>query len=89
MDEFKQKEIYERMYRDEEEQNVFGNFFNHVDNFPESTFLYVTSGGVEATKEVEVGERGKGGLKRVLKDVDAEDDGDEAGEKGDGLGNEG
>jgi tRNA pseudouridine38-40 synthase len=50
MDEFKQREIYERMYRDEEKENVFGNFFNHVDNFPEPTFLYVTSGGVEATK---------------------------------------
>jgi tRNA pseudouridine38-40 synthase len=49
MDEFKQKQIYERIYRDEEKDNVFGNFFNHVDNFPEPTFLYVTSGGVEAT----------------------------------------
>lgn len=51
MDEFKQKEIYERMYRDEEKDNVFGAFFNHIDNFPERTFLYVTSGGIEATKE--------------------------------------
>jgi tRNA pseudouridine38-40 synthase len=51
MDEFKQKEIYDRMYRDEEEHNIFGSFFNHVDNFPERTFLYVTSGGIDATKE--------------------------------------
>ena len=28
----------------------FGNFFNHVDNFPDEAFLFVTSGGIEATK---------------------------------------
>ena len=86
MDEFKQKEIYERMYRDEGKENVFGNFFNHVDNFPESTFLYVTSGGAESTKEEEAWP--KGGLKKVLKDVraDSEDEGDA---KDDKLGNEG
>ncbi|KAJ9630192.1 tRNA pseudouridine synthase 1 [Knufia peltigerae] len=50
MDAFKQKQIYERMYEDEENMNVFGNFFNHVDNFPIETFLFVTSGGIEATK---------------------------------------
>lgn len=50
MDKFKQEQIYERMYRDEEKDNVFGNFFNHVDNFPCETFLFVTSGGIEATK---------------------------------------
>ncbi|EXJ72842.1 tRNA pseudouridine38-40 synthase [Cladophialophora psammophila CBS 110553] len=50
MDKFKQEQIYERMYRDEGKENVFGNFFNHVDNFPTETFLFVTSGGIEATK---------------------------------------
>ncbi|EXJ89226.1 tRNA pseudouridine38-40 synthase [Capronia epimyces CBS 606.96] len=50
MDRFKQEQIYERMYRDEEKENVFGNFFNHVDAFPNETFLFVTSGGIEATK---------------------------------------
>ncbi|OAP58240.1 tRNA pseudouridine(38-40) synthase, variant [Fonsecaea erecta] len=50
MDQFKQVQIYERMYRDEEKDNVFGNFFNHVDNFPSEIFLFVTSGGIQATK---------------------------------------
>ncbi|EHY58152.1 tRNA pseudouridine synthase A [Exophiala dermatitidis NIH/UT8656] len=50
MDRFKQEQIYERMYRDEERENVFGNFFNHIDAFPSETFLFVTSGGIEATK---------------------------------------
>lgn len=53
MDAFKQKFIYERMYHDEERENVFGNFFNHVDNFPSNTFLFVTSGGLEASGEAD------------------------------------
>jgi hypothetical protein len=28
----------------------FSNFFNHVDNFPDEAFLFVTSGGIDATK---------------------------------------
>jgi tRNA pseudouridine38-40 synthase len=30
--------------------NRFGNFFNHVDNFADEAFLFVTSGGIPATK---------------------------------------
>ncbi|KPI39988.1 tRNA pseudouridine synthase 1 [Cyphellophora attinorum] len=79
MDEFKQREIYERMYHDEEEDNVFGNFFNHVDAFPESTFLYVTSGGIEATKEVTEGlavKKGDGANRaEVIDDSDEDSDG--------------
>jgi len=50
LEEFKQREIYQRIFREEEERNEFGRFFNHVDNFKEGYFLYVTSGGLEATK---------------------------------------
>ena len=78
MDEFKQREIYERMYGDEEKDNVFGNFFNHVDNFPEPTFLYVTSGGVEATKTqgLDSGRMNdKKPLAEAVVDGESEDDG--------------
>ncbi|RMD39586.1 hypothetical protein DV735_g5547, partial [Chaetothyriales sp. CBS 134920] len=88
MDAFKQKEIYERMYRDEESENVFGNFFNHLDNFPESAFLYLTSGGLEASKEATAAEK-KGGLKRAIADVEQVDSEDEEAEGDDKLGNEG
>lgn len=47
---FKQREIYQRIFREEEEKNEFGRFFNHIDNFKEAYFLYVTSKGLEATK---------------------------------------
>lgn len=72
MDAFKQAQIYERMYRDEESENTFGNFFNHVDNFPHETFLFVTSGGIEATKTPVQG----GGQSRVAVgdvEIDGED----------------
>lgn len=94
MEEFKQREIYERMYRDEESENVFGNFFNHVDAYPESTFLYITSGGFEATKEkiegapesTSGGENEPASSKRVGEEVDSDDEGPLENDK---LGDEG
>lgn len=82
MDQFKQEQIYERMYRDEEKENVFGNFFNHVDNFPCETFLFVTSGGIEATKvPIKVGENKEmTGLEPTLMDVGGDEDGSDADE---------
>ncbi|KAK5118443.1 hypothetical protein LTR62_002957 [Meristemomyces frigidus] len=47
---FKQREIYQRIFREEEERNEFGRFFNHIDNFKEGYFLYVSSLGLKATK---------------------------------------
>ncbi|KAJ5218424.1 uncharacterized protein N7498_000523 [Penicillium cinerascens] len=52
MDEFKQREIYDRIFREEEESGSFGSFFNHIDHFPGDYFLYVTSGGVEVAEIV-------------------------------------
>ncbi|KAK5174734.1 tRNA pseudouridine synthase 1 [Saxophila tyrrhenica] len=46
---FKQREIYQRIFREEEEKNEFVKFFNHVDNFKEPFFLYVSSMGHAAT----------------------------------------
>ncbi|KIW73818.1 tRNA pseudouridine(38-40) synthase [Phialophora macrospora] len=98
MDRFKQEQIYERMYRDEEKENVFGNFFNHVDNFPSETFLFVTSGGVEATMTkplvgaVENGQDDKN-LEAALTEkganVDAEDGDSDVDDVKDEHGNEG
>lgn len=52
LEEFKQREIYQRIFREEEERNEFAKFFNHVDNFKEGWFLFVTSKGLEATRGV-------------------------------------
>lgn len=85
MDVFKQKFIYERMYEDEERGNVFGNFFNHVDNFPSNTFLFVTSGGVEASSASDGPDTGaaaaltneEGGRNLRNDDLDSDDEADE------------
>ncbi|CAG8889729.1 unnamed protein product [Penicillium egyptiacum] len=50
MNEFKQREIYDRIFREEEQSAGFGSFFNHIDHFPAGYFLYVTSGGIPAAK---------------------------------------
>lgn len=61
IEEFKQREIYQRIFREEEQRNEFGRFFNHVDNFKEPWFLFVSSKGWEATK----GAERKGSMKHV------------------------
>ncbi|EAW18457.1 pseudouridine synthase PUS2 [Aspergillus fischeri NRRL 181] len=50
IDEFKQREIYDRIFREEEQANAFSVFFNHIDHFGQETFLYITSGGMAASK---------------------------------------
>jgi tRNA pseudouridine38-40 synthase len=50
---FKESEIYQRIFREEEERNEFGRFFNHIDNFKEPWFLYVSSMGLKAMKGYE------------------------------------
>lgn len=50
IEEFKRREIYARMFSEEEEKGEFGRFFNHVDNFREPYFLFVSSKGLEATE---------------------------------------
>jgi tRNA pseudouridine38-40 synthase len=50
IEEFKHREIYGRMFAEEQQKGEFGRFFNHVDNFKEPYFLYVSSKGLEATE---------------------------------------
>lgn len=69
---FKEKEIYQRIFREEEEKNEFSRFFNHIDNFKEPFFLYVTSKGLEATKGIE-----RKGAAPLETESDAEDGGKE------------
>ncbi|KZM23870.1 uncharacterized protein EKO05_0011443 [Ascochyta rabiei] len=49
--EFKEREIYQRIFREEAQGNQFNTFFTHLDNYKDTTFLYLTSGGIQATKE--------------------------------------
>ncbi|KAF2015216.1 pseudouridine synthase [Aaosphaeria arxii CBS 175.79] len=51
IEDFKEREIYQRIFREESEGNQFNTFFTHLDNYKDSTFLFLTSGGIEATKK--------------------------------------
>lgn len=50
IEEFKEREIYQRIFREEAQGNQFNTFFTHLDNYKDPQFLYLTSGGVAATK---------------------------------------
>lgn len=83
LEEFKQKEIYERIFREEADGNAFNTFFAHVDSFREAQFLYLTSKGLDAIKGLATtrGENKKG-KQDVPKStgVDSEDEGGNAGD---------
>ncbi|KAB8079020.1 pseudouridine synthase [Aspergillus leporis] len=83
MNEFKQREIYDRIFREEEETNAFASFFNHIDHFPQEEFLYITSGGIPAAKAVtqpsaaaaadsQQSEKGRKSQREALAEVEAE-----------------
>ena len=82
MEEFKQREIYERIFREEEKENVFHAFFTALDNTKSAQLLYLSSVGLEATKRRI--ENGDGGGKREsgIENVDSEDEGKGDGEEG-------
>lgn len=50
MEEFKQREIYQRIFREEERDRTFHSFFAGLDNTRNSQLFYLSSVGVEATK---------------------------------------
>ncbi|GKZ43281.1 tRNA pseudouridine synthase 1 [Aspergillus brasiliensis] len=54
INEFKQREIYDRIFREEEETHAFSAFFGHLDHYSQEEFLYVTSGGIPAARLVSV-----------------------------------
>ncbi|KAI9706811.1 MAG: tRNA pseudouridine synthase 1 [Bogoriella megaspora] len=87
MDEFKDREIYGRIFKEEMRDGVFHGFWGHVDNYKEGIFLYVTSKGLDAVKGIkEEKEKGKIG-NEVVKEVESSDD--DAESEGVGEGKEG
>ncbi|KAI9742652.1 MAG: tRNA pseudouridine synthase 1 [Claussenomyces sp. TS43310] len=80
IEEFKQREIYERIFREEEKDNQFHTFFNHIDHYRTDYFLWVTAAGIAATKQ----SLNKGDAVKKAKElvVDSEDEADANGEDG-------
>lgn len=74
-DEFKRREIYERIFREEEELNAFHGFLGHIDNNKDSNYFYLSSMGFEAvTKYKKKVERGGNGEKKQQENVDSEEE---------------
>ncbi|KAF2093388.1 pseudouridine synthase [Rhizodiscina lignyota] len=48
MGEFKEREIYQRIYGEEDKDHVFHTFFSQIDNFKNPAFLYLSSKGFDA-----------------------------------------
>ncbi|KAE9367850.1 pseudouridine synthase [Stipitochalara longipes BDJ] len=51
MDEFKQREIYDRIFREEEKDHQFHAFFHHIDHYRTDYFLWVTAEGISAATQ--------------------------------------
>ncbi|KAH8898283.1 pseudouridine synthase [Thozetella sp. PMI_491] len=68
--EFKDREIYKRMFESEERENAFYNFFHQIDNFRTDFFLWVTPGGLEASYQ-RLG-KGEAGKEKIPKALEAE-----------------
>ncbi|KAI1376874.1 pseudouridine synthase [Hypoxylon crocopeplum] len=78
--EFKDVQIYRRIFELEEKENSFHTFFHQIDSYKTGYFLWVTAGGIEAAEtRVGIMDAVPEGLKKELGD-----DGDEDAEGGEG-----
>ncbi|KUJ07085.1 pseudouridine synthase [Mollisia scopiformis] len=57
MNEFKQREIYDRLFREEEKDHQFHAFFHHIDHFRTDYFLWITASGISAAKQSKAASR--------------------------------
>ncbi|KAI8956622.1 pseudouridine synthase [Daldinia sp. FL1419] len=78
--EFKDSQIYRRIFELEEKENSFHTFFHQIDNYKEGYFLWVTAGGIEAA------EQRTGQIGSIPKELEEElgDDGEENPDEGEG-----
>ncbi|OTA60751.1 pseudouridine synthase [Hypoxylon sp. EC38] len=78
--EFKDTQIYRRIFELEEKENSFHTFFHQIDNYKIGYFLWVTAGGIDAA------ETRTGPMEAAPKELEEElgDDGEENPEEGEG-----
>ncbi|CCU82116.1 tRNA pseudouridine synthase [Blumeria hordei DH14] len=76
IDEFKQREIYDRIFREEEQDHQFHSFFHHIDQHKSDYFMWVTAGGITAARTGPAN-----GIDKSLQD-ESEDEANANGEEG-------
>ncbi|KAM3073629.1 tRNA pseudouridine synthase 1 [Clarireedia jacksonii] len=72
IDEFKQREIYDRIFRVEDAENQFHTFFHHLDHHKSDYFLWLTASGISAGRQ-----RGGKDLELDASDDEADINGEE------------
>ncbi|KAF2144146.1 uncharacterized protein K452DRAFT_349917 [Aplosporella prunicola CBS 121167] len=83
MEEFKETEIYQRIFREENEQHQFNAFFSHLDGYREPYFLYLSSKGIAATTGAEMEKsKQKGNAGKKPQELESEDEGNANGDDG-------
>ena len=76
MEEFKQREIYERIFREEERDHTFHSFFTGLDNARSSQLFYLSSVGVEAIKkDIKKDTMTEATARTCIEEVTSEDEG--------------
>ena len=76
MEEFKQREIYERIYREEARDRTFHTFFTSLDNTKSAQVLYLSSVGIQATlRKFEMDKLWAATDKTDVEDVASQDEG--------------
>ena len=76
MEEFRQREIYERIFREEERDHIFHSFFTGLDNTRSSQLFYLSSVGVDAIrKDVRRDTSTEERAKTSIEEVSSEDEG--------------
>ncbi|KAI9679603.1 MAG: tRNA pseudouridine synthase 1 [Trizodia sp. TS-e1964] len=80
IEEFKQREIYERIFREENVDKQFHKFFTHCDNLPGNSLAYLSSAGISAaSKSLAGGSKEDKGAMEVV-DPDSDGPGSDGGE---------
>lgn len=83
MNEFKQREIYERIFKEEERDNTFDKFFTGLDHTKSAQLLYLSSVGIEATKKEIRRAEVQGSTEKVaIQENESEDEGETGVEEG-------
>lgn len=74
--EFKQREIYERIYREEENEGVFLAFFASLDFARSNSLLWVSSAGIEGIKRADTRDdaRVEGNDEKKIEEIEGEDE---------------
>ncbi|KAI4242062.1 MAG: hypothetical protein L6R42_011123 [Xanthoria sp. 1 TBL-2021] len=78
IDEFKQREIYERIFREENAHDTFHSFFASLDSVRKPDLLYLSSLGVTAARrQMAEGEKDTKSVEQIISEA-SDDEGEDA-----------